>query len=158
MIRFLALFVAFVAATTTAQARCYNAAEFEAEQGLRIHSELMVISLNCHKTTHSRGNLYIQYKDFTRRHQGLIGEYERTLKNYYARTGKANPERAINDLRTTLANKISHDAARMRPNAFCQAYGGRITQALGMSEDKLRRWAATPFPGHPVSQPVCTRG
>ena len=144
--------------STSVQARCYNAAEFEAEQGLRIHSELMVISLNCQQATHGYGNLYVQYKDFTRRHQRLIAQYEQVLKNYYSRSGSANPEKDINDLRTSLANKISNDAARMKPNAFCKVYGGRITQALGMPEDKLRRWASTPFAGHPTTRPVCTSG
>ena len=153
------LFIAaFLVASQTAQAGCYNMSEFEAEQGLRIHSELMVISLNCHKTTHTNGNLYVQYKDFTRRHQALIGQYEQVLKNYYSRSGSSNAEADINDLRTRLANRISNDAARMKPNAFCKAYGGRITQALGMDQAKLRRWAATPFPGHPSTRPVCTSG
>lgn len=156
--RFFVFLIALVFSASAVQARCYNSSEFEAEQGLRIHSELMVISLNCHKTTHNSGNLYIQYKDFTRRHQGLIGQYEQVLKNYFSRSGSSNPERDINDLRTNLANRISNDAARMRPNAFCKAYGGRITQALGMDQSKLRRWAATPFPGHPSSRPVCTAG
>jgi hypothetical protein len=155
--RFLLFFTALLI-STSANARCYNQAEFEAEQGLRIHSELMVISLNCQQSTHRYGNLYIQYKDFTRRHQHLIAQYEQVMKNYYSRTGTSNPERAINDLRTSLANKISNDAARMKPNAFCKAYGGRITQALGMSQDKLRRWASTPFSGHPTSRPICTSG
>jgi hypothetical protein len=108
--------------------------------------------------SHSNGNLYTQYKDFTRRHQGLISEYEETIKNYYSRTGHSNSEKAINDLRTRLANKISNDAAKMRPNAFCKVYGSRITQALAMSQEKLRRWAATPFAGYPVSQPICAKG
>ena len=156
--RFLVFFLAITFGTTTANAGCYNSSEFEAEQGLRIHSELMVISLNCHKSSHRNGNLYMQYKDFTRRHQGLIGQYEQTLKNYFSRSGSANPEGDINDLRTRLANRISNDAARMKPNAFCKAYSGRITQALGMDQAKLRRWASTPFPGHPATRPVCTAG
>ena len=146
------LFVSFSAQAAT----CYNSAEVEAEQGLRIHSELMVIALNCQHVSHRDGNLYIQYKDFTRRNQNLISEYERTLKNYYARAGKSNPEKNINDLRTSLANKISNDSARMKTNSFCKAYAPRIIQALQMDQPKLRRWAATPFASHPVSQPVCS--
>lgn len=157
MMRFTMFLVALVFSTTV-HAQCYSAREFEAEQGLRIHSELMVISLNCHQSTHHSGNLYIQYKDFTRRHQNLIGEYEQTLKSYYSRNGSKNPEHDINKLRTSLANKISLDASRMKPNVFCKAYGSRITQALSMDQPKLRRWAATPFPNHPLSRPICTGG
>lgn len=157
--RFLLYTAIFIATISTAKAQsCYSSAEVEAEQGLRIHSELMVISLNCQHINHRNGNLYFQYKDFTRQHQPLIAEYEQTMKNYFRRTGRANPELAINDLRTQLANKISTDSAKMKPNVFCGHYGGRIQQALQMDRAKLRRWAATVFPSHPVSRPICANG
>ena len=152
------LFIVTMLFSNSVFAQCYSQAEFESEQGLRIHSELMVISLNCQHISHSDGNLYMQYKDFTRRHTGLISGYERTLKNYYTRTGASNPEMEINALRTSLANKISNDAARMKPNVFCKAYSSRINQALRMDQEKLRRWASTPFAGHPVSRPICAGG
>lgn len=141
--------------SAAAQAACYSSSEFEAEQGLRIHSELMVIALNCQHVKASNGNLYYQYKNFTRQHQGLIGGYENTLKSFYGRNGNSNPEKEINDLRTKLANKISNDAARMKPNVFCKTYGSRITQALQMPQEKLRRWASTPFQGFPTAYPIC---
>lgn len=147
-----------VSTNAFAQSKCYSTAEFEAEQGLRIHSELMVIALNCQHVNHTNGNLYMQFKDFTRRHNSLIAGYEETMKNYYSRTGNSNPERQINDLRTEMANKIANDAARMKPNNFCNAYGNRIIQALGMDQAKLRRWASTPFEGHPVSNQMCVAG
>lgn len=149
------IFIVSMIFTTAVQAQCYSQSEVEAEQGLRIHSELMVIALNCQHVSHQNGNLYIQYKDFTRQHQDLISGYETTMKNYYARSGSRNAERAINDLRTQLANKISTDAAKMKPNVFCKYYGTRIGQALGMDRAKLRRWASTVFPSHPVSKPIC---
>jgi hypothetical protein len=153
--RYFLFILAFMVSTTAQASSCYTAQEFEAEQGLRIHSELMVISLNCQHVNHVNGNLFIQYKDFTRQNQGLISAYEQTLKSHYSRQGLSNGERQINNLRTQLANKISNDAARMRPNVFCKAYGDRITQALQMDQAKLRRWASTPFRGHPVSKPMC---
>jgi hypothetical protein len=156
--KFFCFLITLFFSTSVIAQQCYTQSEFEAEQGLRIHSELMVISLNCQHIHHISGNLYMQYKDFTRQHANLISDYEKTLKNYYRRTGSANPEKEINDLRTNLANKISNDAARMKPNVFCKAYGSRITQALQMNQSKLRRWAATPFEGHPVSRPICAGG
>lgn len=156
--RFLILFFCILFFTSASNAACYNGNEFEAEQGLRIHSELMVIALNCQHVRSQNGNLFIQYKDFTRQHQSLISSYEQTLKSFYSRNGYRNPEKSINDLRTKLANKVSNDAARMRPNVFCKAYGTRISQALRMDQAKLRRWASTPFPNHPVSRPICVKG
>lgn len=156
--KYLIFTIALMFSTNVLAQQCYSPTEFEAEQGLRIHSELMVISLNCQHVHHVNGNLYMQYKDFTRRHGNLISAYEQTLKNYYTRAGNVNPEKSINDLRTSLANRISNDAARMKPNVFCKVYGDRITQALRMDRNKLRRWAATPFEGHPVSRPICATG
>ena len=156
--KYLIMALALLITTPAYAQQCYTPAEFEAEQGLRIHSELMVISLNCQHINHVNGNLYMQYKDFTRRHTGLISGYESTMKNFYSRTGSANPEKDINDLRTSLANKIANDAARMKPNVFCKAYGDRINQALRMDQSKLRRWASTQFEGHPVSRPICAGG
>jgi hypothetical protein len=157
--KFILFIIAIFVGSNSAEARtCYSAQEFEAEQGLRIHSELMVIALNCQQMHHSTGDLYYQYKDFTRRHAALISGYENTLKRFYSNAGYGSPEKEINDLRTDIANRISNDAARMKPNVFCKAYGSRITQALRMDQDKLRRWAATPFPGHPATKPVCAAG
>jgi hypothetical protein len=150
------IFTVILFISTSVQARCYSNAEIEAEQGLRIHSELMVISLNCQHINHVNGNLYYQYKDFTRQHQPLIAMYEETMKNYFKRTGARNSESSINDLRTRLANKISTDSAKMNPNVFCSHYGSRIQQALQMDRAKLRRWASTVFPNHPPSRPICT--
>ncbi len=161
---FVLALVTAIAVTTPARAEddsfsagCYTADEMEAEQGLRIHTELMIIGLNCQHLAarNGNGNLYRQYEDFTRRNTRLIAGYERTMVNYYRRAGSNNTERDINDLRTLLANKISGEVVRLQPNVFCKAYGGRITQALGMNEPQLRQWASTVFPGFEPTRPSC---
>ena len=155
--RALAVFFAvlFVAAPALAKS-CYSNAELEAEQGIRIHSELMVIGLNCqHMTPRGWKNFYQQYREITSRHADLFAGYEKTLINYYSQVGERNPEGRLHDLRTTLANKVSNDAARMRPDVFCASYAPRIPRVARMSRDDIRRWAATVHRAHPVSQPVC---
>lgn len=143
--------------TTSAQARgCYTPAEAEAEQGIRIHSELMVIGLNCqHMTPRGWKNFYQQYREITNRHSDLISNYENTLINFYAKEGQTNPEGRLHDLRTQMANKVSTDAAQMRPDIFCATYAPRIPQAANMSHDQIRQWAATITNSHPVSEPLC---
>jgi hypothetical protein len=134
------------------------AQEAEAEQGIRIHSELMVIGLNCQ---HMAGvsapgqNLYTTYREFTTRHLSLLETYEKILLANFKRSGDPRPVDHLNDMRTGFANKISNDAAKMRPDMFCQRYAPRIQKAALMTEDDVRRWAATIFPSHPVSKPVC---
>lgn len=136
---------------------CYSLSEAEAEQGIRIHSELMVIGLNCQHIYKSNGrNLYRTYQEFTSDHQDLFARYEEILINYFRnREGLKNPVGELNSMRTQLANKISNDAARMRPDIFCARYSPRITRASSFTRDQLRQWAATYFPSHPVSRPLC---
>jgi hypothetical protein len=135
---------------------CYSAQEAEAEQGIRIHSELMVIGLNCmHMTPPGEKNFYMRYREFTAAHEDLFADYENRLINYYRKSGAGNPEGRLNDLRTDFANKISKDAADMRPDVFCSRYIERLQKVAGMDRAKLVKWASTFYPSHPVSHPIC---
>ena len=134
----------------------YTPEEAESEQGIRIHSELMVIALNCqHMTPKGWKNFYQQYQQITARHAALIGGYENILINYFALAGKPNPERAFHDLRTDFANKVSTDAAQMRPDIFCSQFAPRLPKVDKMSTADFKAWAADISPSHPVSKPLC---
>ena len=136
---------------------CYSDAEVEAEQGIRIHSELMVIGLNCQTMGQRAGmNLYGDYRKFTARHADLFAKYEQILMTHFAGNGGGKPEAQLNTLRTNFANKISNDVADMRPDVFCSRYAPRITKASSMSQTDVRKWAATVYQSHPVSKPLCT--
>ena len=143
----LALFIA----PSMAQAKsCYSQAEAEAEQAIRIHSELMVIGLNCqHMTPRGWKNFYQEYREITERHQSLFSNYEKTLI-------KANggSERKIHDMRTSFANQTSTDAAKMRPDVFCATYAPRIPKVGQMSREELRQWAVASAGGR-STKPLC---
>lgn len=135
---------------------CYSAREAEAEQGIRIHSELMVIGLNCaHMADANGNNLYLEHKKFTAKHSSLFEKYESILMEYMRRNGEKSPEKSLHLLRTQFANKISTDAAQMRPDIFCRTYSGRIEKASKMDKETIRKWAATHYKGHPLSKPIC---
>jgi len=75
----LTLFAFMIAAPASASS-CYRAQEVEAENGIRIHSELMVIGLNCqHMTPAGYKNFYAQYREFSARHGDLFATYEDVL-------------------------------------------------------------------------------
>lgn len=140
-------------------ASCYSKTEAEAEQAIRIHSELMVIGLNCqHMGSRSGLNLYQQYRQFTADHGNLLAGYEQTLIDFFKKNGEARPEASFNTLRTNVANKISNDVAAMRPDVFCSRYAPRIIKASKMTEGDVRKWASTIYPTHPVSKPLCAGG
>ncbi len=148
-------FFLFVSSVSQA-ASCYSPVEAEAEQGIRIHSELMVIGLNCQAMRFSDGtNLYNEYSKFTEQHADIFATYEKKLMDYFQARGDADPEASLNTLRTNFANKISLDSVNMKPHNFCNRYANRVMKVRGMSGDTLRKWASTPFPSHPVSQPLC---
>ena len=135
---------------------CYSKAEAEAEQGIRIHSELMVIGLNCqHMGAREGQNLYLQYRQFTSTHADLFAKYEQILMGHFKKNDSGKPEAKLNALRTGFANKISNDVASMRPDVFCSRYAPRITQASAMKHNDVRKWASTFHTSHPVSRPLC---
>ena len=137
---------------------CYTSREREAEQGIRIHSELMVISLTCMKMP-GREDLYEKYQRFTRQNSDLIAAYESDLISYYKSEGVAKPEKKLNTLRTDLANNISSKAITMSTRSFCDKYASHIDRALVMDEQKLRRWAQNVWPEQqPVSERMCSGG
>ncbi len=139
-----------------AQAKCYSQEQAEADQGIRIHSELMVIGLNCqHMGKRAGQNLYGQYRQFTSNHANLFERYESILMDFFQAEGGANPEAMLNALRTKYANKISEDVAAMRPDVFCARYAPRIITAAELNDTALRKWAATIYDSHPLSYPVC---
>lgn len=149
--------IAFMAATAdiaVAVANCYSSKEYEAEQGLRIKSELMVIALNCQHMAYRKGNLYMRFREVSRQNADLFQSYERTLMDYYRRHGQ-NPEKAINSLRTDMANKVSLKSASMRPDIFCYNHRNYIEAALDMDRESFRRWARSPEPANPTSKPLC---
>jgi hypothetical protein len=156
MYKCLMVTISLLLISNMAEAKCYSLAEAEAEQAIRIHSELMVIGLNCqHLGPKGRKNLYIQYKDFTNKHGALLRGYENTLLNYFRQAGKSNPDREMHTMRTNFANKISRDVATMRPDAFCAYYAPRMPRAAAMNDGQVQTWAATFYPNFPVSQPLC---
>jgi len=153
----LSLFL-LILVTSVAQAApsCYSQEEAEADQGIRIHSELMVIGLNCQVIGKRYGDdLYGTYRKYTAQHGKLYAGYEQTLMAFFKKNGSKDPVSSLNELRTRYANKISDEAAKMRPDIFCSRYAPRVKKASVMKEDEIKKWAGTIYPGHPVSYPRC---
>ncbi len=156
--RFIGLsFIAVILMSTQAlAASCYSAKEAEAEQGIRIHSELMVIGLNCqHMTPRGWKNFYQEYREITNRHKSLFSGYEQTLIEFYSRNGSGSAERKIHDMRTAFSNKVSTDSAQMRPDIFCATYAPRIPKVGKMSTAEFKQWAASASATQNLSQSIC---
>lgn len=147
---FFLFFFAIFSTPIIAGDECYTPLEAQAEQGVRIQSELMVIGLNCQHIATSQGqNLYAAYRNFSNNHSSVFNQYDEILINHYGN------EAALHTIRTNFSNKISGDVANMRPDKFCAKYASRIAAVRLMDDDTLRRWAATPYAGYPPTKPLC---
>lgn len=151
---FTSLLITLSVSTPAWAASCYSSAEYEAEQGLKIKNELMVIALNCQHMAYRKGNLYLRYREISRQNEALFKMYEQTLINYYRNHGQ-NPDASLKSLHTQLANKVALKSANMRPDIFCYNHRDYIETALEMDRESFRRWAKQPNPSEPTSQPLC---
>ncbi len=135
---------------------CYNALQFEAEQGLRIHSEMMVIGLTCIKMPGGR-QVYNEYQEFDINNAALMDDYSEILLRHYQDEGVERPQRRLDKLRTNMANNISRMAIDMSTVDFCNQYEGHVTKAAEMSPGTVRLWAEHVWPNETTSEPLCTQ-
>ena len=152
----LTLFILSITSSASYAGSCYSMQEVEAEQGIRIQSELMVIRLSCqHIAKRQSKDLFKSYANFYSKNRETLASYESTMMKHFEGNEISDPDRALRTLRTEVANRISKDAATMRPDLFCAHYAPRIEKAEAMSKKDFRKWASTIFESHPVSKPVC---
>ncbi len=115
---FLLIFALLCLGSASALAACYSQSESEAEQALRLHSELMVIGLTCQYGP-SGTSLMQAYGQFTQRNLSYIQTAEKNMQAFYRKIGKP-PVDSLDQLRTKLGNDV---AARVvetgSPQIFC---------------------------------------
>lgn len=150
---FLISFFLYLFITSQAFA-CYTAKDAEAEQGLRIQNELMIISLTCNSIS-TEGDLYSKYKEFSAKNGNLLLAYEADFIKYYSKTGTDDPTKALHVFEEQIANKISKRAIDMSLMDFCERFAGRVDAALEMSDSDFRSWASYVWSEGDLSQPLC---
>lgn len=148
------LLLALITGFSATADACYHEAEAEAEQGLRIHSELMVIGLTCMKMP-GGDNLYSKYRKFTQNNAAVISKYENEIIDYYSNEGYSDPEEALHSLRTTMANNISEYAVEISVLTFCEVFSERLNVVEDLSSDEFIDWARFSIEGNPTSEPKC---
>jgi len=116
--RFFLLVLFMLPAPVWAQSQCYSEDEMRAEQLLRLHSELMVITVMCHQS--SKGiNLIPYYTGFTKRYIQPLHDAEEVMQHHYSATYGGNGVDQLDRLRTRLANEISQQIADSSAPEFC---------------------------------------
>jgi hypothetical protein len=153
-----ALFALF-AMPVQAKPPCYTPNEFEAEQGIRLHTELMVVGLTCQEMgPKDQPSLFAQYKMFTLKNQKQIQIWEKDLIAYYKRTVKGNPNRAFDTFRTRLANETSQRAIALTTPVFCADHVPVVAKSMATDIEVIRASLAPDSPGvHVVLEPRCDK-
>jgi hypothetical protein len=119
-------FIALSSASFAAQA-CYTPAQLQAEQLLRLHSELMVITVTCKQGAQGE-SLGPEYGDFTHKNIRVLHDAEQTMIGYYESHSKGNAIEHLDHLRTTLANEIGQKVANMSAPEFCGEYREKVAK------------------------------
>lgn len=112
--------------------QCYSQLEMQAEQLLRLHSELMVVTLTC-KTNSDGRSLVPMYTGFTNSNIDALREAEQTMIRYYGKGGVAQLDR----LRTRLGNEFSLRAAKDSTRVFCAQRRDKVTTLSDVSSSQL---------------------
>ncbi|QJE73029.1 hypothetical protein HHL28_07965 [Aerophototrophica crusticola] len=123
-----------------AKAPCYTPAEFEAEQAIRLHTELMVVGLTCQAMDPKDGpSLFAQYKMFTLKHQAAVQGWEKSLIGHFKRAGSRNPTKEFDSFRTRLANEMSQRAIALSAQIFCENHVPVVGKAMSMPDKDVQK-------------------
>lgn len=119
-----------------AEQACYSPAELEAEHLLRLHSELMVITVTCRQSSDGE-SLVPAYTGFTNRNISALHRAEHTMMDYYESHG-GNGEDRLDRLRTKLGNEFGQKIADMSSQPFCDAYRDKVLEFYRASSGEVQ--------------------
>lgn len=134
---------------------CYNPTEFEADQALRLHTELMVIGLKCQEA-YKEKDPFGAYRDFTTRQKTALGSWEKRLIAHFGHGG--NGTARFDTFRTELANQVSRRAAAIGNSEYCEVMVPLAVQAAALSEPDLRHLLADEKVVRLAHEPICGTG
>jgi hypothetical protein len=149
----LTLIAVLLSMSTQAADQCYSVNELKAEQLLRLHSELMVITVTCHQG--SRGeNLVPAYTGFTKENIKQLHQAEKVMMHYYAAIYGGNGVAQLDKLRTKLGNEYGQKIADISAPLYCSQYRDKVLQfnscTPGQLDDEVEHMVSSERSyGHP---------
>ncbi|HBM90897.1 MAG TPA: hypothetical protein DD400_03345, partial [Rhodospirillaceae bacterium] len=150
------LFVFFLLSIPAQAAEsCYTPKEASAERLLRIHSELMVITVTC-KTSSIGYELPRSYAGFTRRNAPRLKEAEATMKTHYEAIKKGQGVKELDRLRTRLANEIGQKVAQVGAPRFCQQKRDKVIRMQYLSPALIKQEAELAYDVGDTYKPLCS--
>ncbi|HYD31260.1 MAG TPA: hypothetical protein VEB64_10460 [Azospirillaceae bacterium] len=152
----LAGMVAALPAEAAKPAACYTKGEYEAEQAVRFHTEMMLVGLTC-KDVMPEKNLFVKYREFTNRHRGNLMQWEKVLIEHFRRNYGGNATRQFDTFRTEMANQMSRRAASITSSQYCGLLGNGAVDAMDMSGDDFKMLAGEDVIMRMAGKPPCER-
>ena len=136
--------------------RCYSLDQIKAEKLLRLHSELMVITVTCKQSSTGR-DLVRAYTGFTRANINQIKDAEKTMSSYYSSVYGGDGISKLDTLRTKLANEIGQQIADLSAPAFCASKRDLVismhdSPPKSLEAESMRAYANTPCYENPCDK------
>lgn len=135
---------------------CYSAEEARAENILRLHSELMVITVTCKQASTGR-DLGAAYGKFTQNHIGPIKGAEGLLIQHYQKTRSGKGISHLDTLRTKLANEIGQKMADISAPLYCAQTRDVVVQLADSPLKEVGDYAQATYAGIGQLEPLCTK-
>lgn len=154
LVLFVFLAVLSPAVVKAGNASCYNTEELEAEMLVRLHSELMVVTLAC-RTSSTGAPLPPSYTNFTRKYLQWIKNSEARLIAWFRRNGSKSPLARLDRLRTDMGNAYSQEIADLSPAGFCKKYRDSAMLAGAWNESDIKNRLTLLIAAYPSRAPLC---
>ena len=143
-----------LASPAHAAERCYSPEEIKAERLLRLHSELMVITVTCKQGSTGR-DLVRAYTGFTKRHVDQIKQAEMTMSHYYTAAYGGDGTSRLDKLRTKLANEFGQQSANVSAPVFCAQRRDMVTTLFDSPPASLADESMRLYETALTDDPVC---
>ncbi|MBV8061662.1 MAG: hypothetical protein JO126_08490 [Alphaproteobacteria bacterium] len=124
---FLLIFLLLPVPAWAGQKQCYTPAEQDAEQLLRLHTELMVVAITC-KQDEDGQDLIAGYTAFTNAHVDALHDAEGTMTAFYNSHFSGNGTARLDKLHTQLANEYGQKIANLSAPGFCGQYRQEVAR------------------------------
>ncbi|MDD3287951.1 MAG: hypothetical protein PHX43_02975 [Alphaproteobacteria bacterium] len=150
-----AMFAAMPLQAFAASNSCYSASEAEAEHLLRLHSELMVITVTCKQSSIGQ-DLVAAYTGFTRDNLDALRKAEHTMIEYYKNNYKGNGISHLDKLRTRLGNEFGQHIANSSAPEFCAQRRDRVMTFASYKPNQISEEVQRLMASETSYVPVCT--
>jgi hypothetical protein len=131
-------------------ASCYTQEQFEADRGLRLHTDVEVIMLTCRYSSHGE-NLQKIYAGFVRKNGKQIKNWENTIARAYG--GGRNE--TVDNFKTYLANQKGNESAKMGPRKFCTQWADFVPYAASLTPQQIMFYVREEDSARPTKKPHC---